>query len=145
MTKEDFTFNESLKISNNKFKIKFILKNIVKDKINKSNIKFDAIYSLDFINKLSKKDEKIFLSKSLQMLDKKGIFILGTPSKESSKFASNITKLVNKNSFTSDRLHFFLKKYFNNVFMFSMNDEVVHTGFNKMAHYLIAVCINKKK
>jgi hypothetical protein len=24
--------------------------------------------------------------------------------------------------------------------MFSMNDEVVHTGFGPMAHYLIALC-----
>jgi len=36
-----------------------------------------------------------------------------------------------------------LKNYFNNVFLFSMNDEVVHTGFNKMAHYLIAICCAK--
>ena len=25
-----------------------------------------------------------------------------------------------------------------------MNDEVVHTGFNKMAHYLIVLCTGKK-
>jgi len=25
-----------------------------------------------------------------------------------------------------------------------MNDEVVHTGFEKMAHYLIVVCTSKK-
>lgn len=27
-----------------------------------------------------------------------------------------------------------MQEYFHNVFMFSMNDEVVHTGFHKMAH-----------
>ncbi|MFM8835604.1 MAG: methyltransferase type 12, partial [Actinomycetota bacterium] len=37
-----------------------------------------------------------------------------------------------------------LKKYFHSVFMFSMNDEVVHTGFFPMSHYLIAVCADKK-
>jgi len=26
------------------------------------------------------------------------------------------------------------------VFSFSMNDEVVHTGFEKMAHYLFVIC-----
>ena len=38
----------------NKFKINFILENPVKKKLNFKN-KFDAIYCLDFINKLSKK------------------------------------------------------------------------------------------
>jgi hypothetical protein len=28
---------------------------------------------------------------------------------------------------------------FHNVFMFSMNDEVVHTGFSPMAHYLFGM------
>ena len=63
--------------------------------------------------------------------------------KNQKKFASNITKLVNKNAYSGDELKLILK-YFNNVFLFSMNDEVVHTGFNKMAHYLIALCTNKK-
>jgi hypothetical protein len=30
------------------------------------------------------------------------------------------------------------------VFLFSMNDEVVHTGFYPMAHYLFAVCADRK-
>jgi len=30
------------------------------------------------------------------------------------------------------------------VFMFSMNDEVVHTGHHKMAHYVFAVGANKR-
>ena len=38
----------------------------------------------------------------------------------------------------------FMKKHFDNVFIFSMNDEVVHTGFYKMSNYLIAVCTGKK-
>ncbi len=37
-----------------------------------------------------------------------------------------------------------MEQYFNSVFVFSMNDEVVHTGFYPMAHYLIAVCAHPK-
>ncbi len=33
-----------------------------------------------------------------------------------------------------------LKRFFHNVFLFSMNDEMVHTGFSPMAQYLLAVC-----
>ena len=37
-----------------------------------------------------------------------------------------------------------MEDHFHNVFIFSMNDEVVHTGHHKMAHYLFAVCAGKK-
>ena len=39
----------------------------------------------------------------------------------------------------------FMQRYFHNVFLFSMNDEVVHTGFYPMAHYLIALGVGIKK
>ncbi|CAA7613597.1 hypothetical protein MCP1_120075 [Candidatus Terasakiella magnetica] len=32
-----------------------------------------------------------------------------------------------------------LSRHFRHVLMFSMNDEVVHTGHHKMAHYIFAV------
>jgi hypothetical protein len=34
-----------------------------------------------------------------------------------------------------------LERFFTNVFLFSMNDEVVHTGFSPMAHYLFCLCV----
>jgi hypothetical protein len=37
-----------------------------------------------------------------------------------------------------------MQQFFHNVFMFSMNDEVVHTGYHPMAHYLLAVCAHRK-
>ena len=143
-TKEEFTYNESLNIKNKNFKIDFKLKNFDETKVKKNNTKFDGIYALDFINKVSKNKESLFLKNCLRLLKSNGIFVVGTPSKESKKFASNITKLVNKNEYSGDEFKLILKKYFNNVFLFSMNDEVIHTGFNKMAHYLIALCTNKK-
>ena len=33
---------------------------------------------------------------------------------------------------------------FHNVFIFGVNDEVVHTGFIKMAHYLIGMGCYRK-
>jgi len=32
-----------------------------------------------------------------------------------------------------------MDRHFYNVFLFSMNDEVVHTGFYPMSHYLLAM------
>lgn len=34
--------------------------------------------------------------------------------------------------------------HFHNVFMFSMNDEVVHTGYYHMAHYIWALGVGKR-
>ena len=77
-------------------------------------------------------------------LKKNGVLILGMPSLESQKYASKISKEGHINCKSADELTKILRKYFNNVFIFSMNDEVIHTGFGKMAHYLIAVCCYKK-
>jgi len=38
-----------------------------------------------------------------------------------------------------------MENYFHTVLMFSMNDEVVHTGYHKMAQYLFAVCCDQKR
>jgi hypothetical protein len=38
-----------------------------------------------------------------------------------------------------------MTRYFQNVFVFSMNDEVVHTGFSPMAHYLFAMGVGVRK
>jgi len=37
-----------------------------------------------------------------------------------------------------------LKQYFHHVFLFTQNDEIIHTGHLRMANYLIAVCSYKK-
>ena len=37
-----------------------------------------------------------------------------------------------------------LERHFHTVFVFSMNDEVVHTGFYPMANYLLGVACHRK-
>ena len=38
-----------------------------------------------------------------------------------------------------------MRRYFHNVYAFSMNDEVVHTGFYPMAHYLLGVACHRRE
>lgn len=38
-----------------------------------------------------------------------------------------------------------METYFHHVFMVSMNDEVVHTGFGAMAHYIFAAGVDKRE
>ena len=40
-----------------------------------------------------------------------------------------------------EQLENYLSKFFKNVFTFGMNDEVLHTGYNKMCHYVFAICV----
>ena len=51
------------------------------------------------------------------------------------------SKKLHVNCFDKDSLEKYLYKFFNNVFTFGMNDEVLHTGYDKMCHYVFAICI----
>lgn len=107
---------------------------------------FDGIYLLDVLEHIDKKDEDTFLKNILRSINQKsGCAIIGMPSLESQVYASKESKEGHVNCKSGDELKEFLKGYFENVFIFSMNDEVVHTGFYKMAHYLFALCTTPKK
>ena len=68
------------------------------------------------------------------------VMILGMPSLESQAYASPGSKAGHINCKTAPDLKALMEQFFHTVFMFSMNDEVVHTGYHKMAHYILAVC-----
>ena len=114
-----------------------ILKNHVKDK-------FDGIFSLDVLEHIKPKDENRFIKNSIKSLKRHGIMLTGMPSLESQKYASPQSKKGHVNCKSGKDLKSLFKKYFHNVFLFSMNDEVIHTGYSKMAHYLMLLCTNKK-
>ena len=80
----------------------------------------------------------------LLSLDENGIMIVGMPSLESQAYASPQSKAGHVNCKSGDDMKTLLNRYFHNVFLFSMNDEMVHTGFSPMAHYLMALCCGKK-
>ncbi|MFA6412293.1 MAG: class I SAM-dependent methyltransferase [Syntrophales bacterium] len=106
--------------------------------------RFDAIYSLDVLEHIHPDNEVRFITHMLQSLDENGVMIVGMPSLESQSYASPQSKSGHFNCKSGDDLKALLKRYFHNVFLFSMNDETVHTGFYPMAHYLIALCCGKK-
>ena len=105
---------------------------------------FDGIFSLDVLEHVQQSDEDAFLKNTCLSLKSHGALIIGMPSLESQTYASEGSKIGHVNCKTGTDLRDLMKKYFHSVFMFSMNDEVVHTGFFPMAHYLLAVCCDKK-
>ena len=105
---------------------------------------FNGIFCMDVLEHIAKTNEETFLRNICASLAENGSFIVGIPSLESQAYASDGSKSGHVNCKSGTELREFLKKYFHSVFMFSMNDEVLHTGFFPMSHYLIAVCCNKK-
>lgn len=105
---------------------------------------FDAAFSLDVLEHIPKEEEQKFLKNVFDSLSEKGVLIIGMPSLESQKHASPLSKIGHVNCKSAPDLKILLLEYFDNVFMFSMNDEVVHTGYYPMAQYLLAICADKK-
>lgn len=105
---------------------------------------FDAAVSLDVIEHISPDRETEFLANIVSSISNKGVVVIGAPSLESQQFASKESLEGHVNCKTASDLKKTLEVHFHNVFVFSMNDEVVHTGFHKMANYLFAVCCNPK-
>ena len=102
--------------------------------------KFDAVYALDVIEHIPPELEDTFLKNVRSQLVAGGVCLFGAPSLESQAHASEWSKQGHVNCKSGKDLKATLLRYYRNVFMFSMNDEVVHTGFQPMAHYLFALC-----
>lgn len=103
--------------------------------------KYDGIYSLDVLEHIAPSDEKTFMTNLVASLEPNGVTIIGIPSKESQVYASPQSKAGHVNCKPGKEFKAFLEQYFLNVFVFSMNDEVVHTGYYPMANYLLALCV----
>lgn len=122
--------------------IEFLLHDILEKPVKGS---FDGIYSLDVLEHIDKKYEDVFMENLVSSLKENGVLIIGMPSLESQIYASKESKEGHVNCKNGNDFKNFCSKYFENVFIFSMNDEVVHTGFLQMAHYLLILATNPKK
>lgn len=105
---------------------------------------FDAAYCLDVLEHIDRTAERRFIGNVLQCLTPQAVMIVGMPSLESQAYASAGSKAGHINCKTAPALKALMEEFFHTVFMFSMNDEVVHTGYHKMAHYIIAMAAHRK-
>jgi hypothetical protein len=105
---------------------------------------FDGAFCLDVLEHIAPEAESRFVLNVCESLTDDGVFVVGIPSLESQVYASEISKAGHVNCKTGEDLRAFMLKFFSNVFLFSMNDEVVHTGYAPMAHYLFAIGCGKR-
>jgi 2-polyprenyl-3-methyl-5-hydroxy-6-metoxy-1,4-benzoquinol methylase len=106
---------------------------------------FDGAYTLDVLEHIEQASERQFLDNIVSSLTPEGVLIVGMPSLESQAYAAPLSKIGHINCKKGPEIKSLMLEYFDNVFMFSMNDEVVHTGYQPMAQYLFALCAGKHK
>lgn len=105
---------------------------------------YDALYALDVLEHIMPADEHQFLANAVAALDPTGVAIFGMPTLESQTYASPQSKAGHVNCKTGEALQKTLEQHFHTVFVFSMNDEVVHTGYFRMANYVLGLCSHRK-
>jgi len=103
--------------------------------------RYNAIYMLDVIEHIAPQDEPKAVRNICDSLLPNGVFIVGAPSLESQPYASQSSRKGHVNCRSGEQFKADLQRYFRNVFLFGMNDEVLHVGFAPMCHYLLAVCV----
>lgn len=105
----------------------------------------DCIYSLDVIEHIPYEHESLYLDTICKNLKDDGVVIIGTPNIKMYQYTNDVNKKVHINNYSQERLYDSLSERFNNVFIFGMNDEVLHTGFYPMSCYVMALCCGKRK
>jgi 2-polyprenyl-3-methyl-5-hydroxy-6-metoxy-1,4-benzoquinol methylase len=117
---------------------------IADDFVGKQYGTFDAVVSLDVIEHVLPESESRYLDTIVDNLTVDGFCVIGTPNETAAPYASAQSQIGHVNLYTAERLTRSLRRYFRNVFLFGMNDEVVHTGFYPMCHYLFALGCGKR-
>lgn len=106
---------------------------------------FNAAFSLDVIEHIPQKNETTFIKNIVSSLVDDAVLIVGTPNITANEYASPASKEGHINLKSADTLKQLLLQSFHNVFIFSMNDEVVHTGYSPMSHYLLAMGVGVRR
>jgi len=105
---------------------------------------WDAVINFDVIEHILPEHAHDFIEGIAKELTPEGLCVIGTPSKISQDFASEVSKKGHINIYSHERLEAEMREHFEFVFMFAANDEVVHTGYLPLAHYFITVGCKKK-
>lgn len=131
--------DDAVRRKSEKWPIDFRIHDILDDGPIREN--FDAVFCCDVMEHIPKNLHSKFLRNMYDCLGNNACAIIGMPSIESQEYASERSKIGHVACLSQFELKETLSKMFSQVFVFSMNDEVVHTGYAAMAHYNLALCI----
>ncbi len=106
-----------------------------------SEQKFDVIVALDVIEHLTESDGEKLLMETTKHLNKCGMLIIGTPSIYSYDYQGELSKAAHVKCYDLDELVGMIDMFYGRTLPFSMNDELVHTGFPKLAWYYFVLAL----
>lgn len=102
---------------------------------------FDAVVSMDVIEHFSEEQADGVVANYARLTKDDGFALIGTPNIASRQYASQRRLDSHPKEYDPEEFVALLERYYSRVFLFSMTDEAVSTGFPKMAWYLMALCV----
>lgn len=120
-----------------KSEFEFLLGDITQ--LDLENKEFEACYMMDVFEHIAPEKSDDFLQAVIKNLSRTAIVVIGMPTKESQEFASEFSKLGHVNLFTISEARNYFAKFFEYVFIFGMNDEMINLNFEPLNHYMIAI------
>ena len=122
--------------------VSFLMTNL---NVESPDLKADAAYWIDVIEHLDAETEGTVIENIIRCLPDDGVLLTGTPNKTAHQYASHQSKALHINLKTMEELRTLMQRYFHNVFMFGMNDEVLHTGYAPMCHYIWSLAVGVRR
>ncbi len=99
--------------------------------------KYDVIVLLDVLEHMNEDNGRKLIKKAVKHLHGTGFLVVGTPSCYAYEYQSDLSKAAHVKLYDQQELIEIVENYYGRAITFSMNDEMVHTGFSKLAWYYI--------
>ncbi len=106
--------------------------------------KYDVVVNLDVIEHMPVEQGRKLVAAMARHLRPTGMLVIGTPSIYSYQYQSPLSQASHVKCYDQAELLSLIDDYFGRTLAFSMNDEVVHTGFQKMAWYYFVLALIPK-
>ena len=100
-----------------------------------------AVTMIDVIEHFYRPDGENIIQTYSNLLSSNRIMIIGTPNRYSGNYRSTKSKESHFYEYEPEELQELCQKYFGRTLMFSMNDEIIHTGFNKLAWFIYIIAL----
>lgn len=96
---------------------------------------WDVVVALDVIEHMDVETGRPLITALARQLKPTGMLVIGTPSLYSYPYQSALSRASHVKCYDAEELLGIIDPHFGRTLLFSMNDELVHTGHAKMAWY----------
>jgi len=105
----------------------------------------DVSVCLDVIEHLTPEIGERFVERMSQVIAADGMAIVGTPSIYSYPYQGELSRASHVKCYDQAELVALMDRYFSRTLVFSMNDEMVHTGHPKLAWYYFVIGVMPRR